>query len=295
MQGKKFEKINCNYCGSLDSRVVYIKQGFNIVQCKSCSLVYVNPRLTQEEIFKLYDEPYFKGSGFDKSIQYQKEFENKSTSRDLLIWDITTIREMLRTNTPTPKLLDVGCGMGLFLHKAKQNGFVSEGLELSNYACNFARSKNILVHNTSIDEFELPKNSFDVISMREVIEHLSSPITSLQKIYNGLKPGGILFITTGNYNCPERKVRGSNWNYFMPEGHLTIFSNQTLKMFLVKTGFKQVLVTNQGDLMMNLLFKLGILETDKFKPVNIAKRILFELVRGLNHYISSGLRAYAIK
>ena len=103
-----------------------------------------------------------------------------------------------------------------------------------------------------------------------------------------------LFMTTGNYDCPERKVRGKDWFYFMPEGHIYIFSNSTMKKYLNEIGFSKILVTNQGDLLMNKLFKNGIIEKDKFKPSGI-KRSLFSAVRSVNHLISSGMRIYAIK
>jgi hypothetical protein len=54
-------------------------------------------------------------------------------------------------------------------------------------------------------------------------------------------------------------------------------------------------VTNQGDLLMEMLRKKGILEAGSYKPRNVFKRSVFNLVRTVNHYISSGMRVYAIK
>jgi len=289
------ESVSCNFCGADDYKVKYIKDGYNIVQCNKCDLVYVNPRLTQEAINQLYDENYFLGEGFDKSVQYQKEFEELSNKTDLSDWDTSTIKELLNTNTHSPKLLDIGCGMGLFLWKAKQAGFDVEGIELSPFAADFVRSKGINVRDKSIYQEPLPENSYDAISMKEVIEHLPDPKIALKEIHKSLKPGGVLFMTTGNYDCPERKLRGKDWFYFMPEGHLYIFSNRTMTNYLNQIGFSKVIVTNQGDLLMDKLLKNNIIETDKFKPSNILKRSVFTSVRAVNHFISSGMRIYAIK
>lgn len=292
---EKLEHVTCNFCGVDDYKVRYIKDGYNIVQCNKCNLVYVNPRLTQESITQLYDENYFLGEGFDKSVQYQNEFDELSNKTDLSNWDVSTINELLLTKEQAPKLLDIGCGMGLFLWKAKQVGFDVEGIELSTFAADFVRLKGIKVRDKSIYEDKLLENYYDAISMKEVIEHLPDPKTALQNVYDSLKPGGVLFMTTGNYSCPERKLRGKDWFYFMPEGHIYVFSNKTMTNYLKQIGFSKVMVTNQGDLLMDMLLNKNIIETNKFKPSNILKKIIFTCVRLLNHFISSGMRIYAIK
>lgn len=294
---QNLESVNCNFCNSNDYKIKYIKNGFNIVQCNKCKLIYVNPRLSQESISQLYNEDYFLGKGFDKSINLKSDFERDSQKLSLLDWDISTIKEFLSENNfnNSPKLLDVGCGMGLFLFKARNAGFNVQGLELSKYASEFAGNYGIPVINSSIDETNFDNESFDAITMREVIEHLPDPFKTMKKTFDILKPNGVLFITTGNYDCPERKLKGKNWNYFMPEGHLTIFSHATMKNFLTKVGFRKILITNQGDLLMNFLLKYSIIEPKNFKPKNPFKKIAFELVRAVNHFISSGMRIYAIK
>jgi len=261
-------------------------------------LVYVNPRLDSKSVVSLYDEDYFGGKGFDKSIDYGKEFENNAGSINLVDWDLSTVEEIAakeRDEKRKFKFLDAGAGMGLALFKADKKGFDAAGLEVSKYACLFVESKNLRVINSTLEEVDFGKEKFDIVFMREVIEHLESPKAALKKIFGLMNEGGVLFITTGNYNCPERKIKGKDWQYFMPEGHLNIFSPQTMKKFLEETGFRKILVTNQGDLLMNFLLRMKIIEPDKFKPVNIFRRIVFELVRFINHFISSGLRVYAVK
>jgi len=78
-------------------------------------------------------------------------------------------------------------------------------------------------------------------------------------------------------------------------GHLYYFEPKTLQNFLKKVGFRKIKITNQGDLLMNFLLRLGIIEPDKFAPKNLFKLVIFYLVRFVNHFISSGIRCYAIK
>jgi hypothetical protein len=102
-------------------------------------------------------------------------------------------------------------------------------------------------------------------------------------------------MATGNYDCPERKLRGSNWFYFMPEGHLNIFSNRSMHNYLQKVGFSKINVTNQGDKLMDVLKNRGIIIPNEAKPRNIFRRMVFITIRSINHFISSGMRIYAVK
>lgn len=102
-------------------------------------------------------------------------------------------------------------------------------------------------------------------------------------------------MATGNYDCPERKLRGSDWFYFMPEGHLNIFSNRTMRKYLANVGFTKINVTNQGDKLMDMLKNKEIITPGEASPRNILKRTVFIIVRSINHFISSGMRIYAVK
>jgi 2-polyprenyl-3-methyl-5-hydroxy-6-metoxy-1,4-benzoquinol methylase len=259
-------------------------------------MVYTNPRLKGEKIAELYDADYFQGHGFDRSVNYVKdvdEYGREKNGYDLHDWDVDTIASMLQSKGK--KLLEIGCGTGVFLAKAREHGFDCSGLELSSYAADFVRKMGIPVETKSIEEANFAENLWDVIVMREVIEHLPHPMESIRTIHKWLKPGGVLFMATGNYDCPERKLRGSDWFYFMPEGHLYYFSNRTMTKYLRKAGFRTVNVTNQGDMLMEKLRQWKILEQGHAKPRNIFKRLVFWKIRAINHFISSGMRVYAVK
>lgn len=300
-QPSDLEYVHCDFCGADDATKRYEKRGFNMVQCNKCGLVYTNPRLKMEKIAALYDADYFQGHGFDKSIDYVKDVTEHTSKDDFTLedWDIENIRALLQRNSAfkiqNAKLLEVGCGTGVFLDKARKHRFDVHGIELSDYAANFVRQMGIPVETKPIEEANFAPGSFDAIVMREVIEHLPHPLESLKTVYSWLKPGGVLFMATGNYDCPERKLKGADWFYFMPEGHLTIFSNTTMTNYLKKVGFSHVNVTNQGDKLMDMLRNWGVIHKGEARPKNILHKAVFGLVRSINHFISSGMRIYAVK
>ena len=296
-QPTDFEALDCDLCGSNTPVKRYEKRGFSIVECAKCHMVYTNPRLKGQKIGELYDADYFQGHGFDKSVNYVREVDeygHDKASYTLNDWDLDTIESMLG-GASGKKLLEIGCGTGVFLARAKKHGFNCEGLELSSYAADFVRKMGIPVETKSIEDANFSSGTWDAIVMREVIEHLPHPLESLRTIHSWLKPGGVLFMATGNYDSPERKLRGADWFYFMPEGHLYYFSNRTMVRYLRKAGFKTVRVTNQGDKLMEMLLKWGVLTPGQAQPSNPIKLAAYLLVRGVNHFISSGMRIYAVK
>jgi 2-polyprenyl-3-methyl-5-hydroxy-6-metoxy-1,4-benzoquinol methylase len=298
-QPEDFESHPCDLCGADNATERYTKRGFSIVQCNNCGMVYTNPRLNLAKIGELYDANYFQGHGFDESVNYVADVEEHGATKSsytLNDWDLDWIQSILKKNgSAKPRLLEIGCGTGVFLDKARSHGFDCEGLELSGYAADFVRSMGIPVQTKSIEDASFADNTWDAIVMREVIEHLPHPLEALRTIHRWLKPGGVLFMATGNYDSPERRLRGSDWFYFMPEGHLYYFANKTMRKYLEKAGFSDIDVTNQGDKLMEKLRNVGILTTGAPKPSNPLGKAAFSLVRGVNHFISSGMRIYAVK
>ena len=298
-QPTDFESLPCDLCGSSDSTKRYEKRGFSIVECNACGMVYTNPRLKGQKIAELYDADYFQGHGFDRSVDYVgevKQFDKEHPAYTLNDWDLDTIAAMLgKDRARNARLLEIGCGTGVFLAKAREHGFDVEGLELSTYAAEFVRNMGIPVQTKSIEDANFAEGTWDVIVMREVIEHLPHPLESLKTVRQWLKPGGVLFMATGNYDCSERKLKGSDWFYFMPEGHLYYFSNRTMQKYLKAAGYSTIKVTNQGDMLMDMLRKWGVLVPGEATPSNLPKALVFSLMRAINHFISSGMRIYAKK
>ena len=160
------EFVKCNLCNKDDTRLVFKLCGYNIVKCKNCGLVYVNPRLKEKALHKIYNKDYYQN----------KEFKNSKTQKlfgyNLYIQDkediINTFKRRLRIiekYKKGKKLLDVGCATGFFLDMAGSKGWKVYGTDVSKFACDYARKelpvKNIFHGNLKDAKFK--DEMFDVV------------------------------------------------------------------------------------------------------------------------------------
>jgi 2-polyprenyl-3-methyl-5-hydroxy-6-metoxy-1,4-benzoquinol methylase len=143
------------------------------------------------------------------------------------------------------RLLDVGCHIGVFLEIAAERGWDAWGVEPSHWAAEQARRRGLNVKTGTLSEAGFADHSFDVVTLWDVIEHLSDPRGELEKVNRVLKPGGLLCIHTMDIESPLARLMGRRWPWFM-EMHLYYFSRATLSAFLMKTGFQVIRSQTQG-------------------------------------------------
>ena len=186
-----------------------------ISRCLSCKTVYLE-NLPHSYNSHLY-EYYSKDSG--KSISQILSPQTYASYARVLqrISRLTNLRT----------ILDVGCGKGEFLWAAQELGYKTEGLELSSDAVSIGQNLGLPVRHQSLFSDSLDGRSWDLITLFEVIEHVSSPLEMLDRAASLLNPGGIIYLTTPNYNSLDRRLLGTHWDVFHPE-HLLYFSSSTL-------------------------------------------------------------------
>lgn len=129
------------------------------------------------------------------------------------------------------RVLDVGCGQGQFVDFMVRRGWETLGIELSESAMAVCNQFALPVKRIDVFDPALAKESFDFITLFEVIEHIPAPLQMVRQIEQLLKPGGILYLTTPNFNSMDRRVLGASWQVVHPE-HIMYFTPYTLKNLL---------------------------------------------------------------
>lgn len=159
------------------------------------------------------------------------------------------IRSHLGKPAEKIKLLDLGCSSGDFLAAAKSLGFQVEGLEPAPQAAETARNKGLTVHIGRIEDQNLALNSFDAITLFEVIEHIADPVSLLNHCQKILKPGGIMMIGTGNTQSWTAKIMKHRWDYFdmaKHGGHISFYNRESITMLAEKCNFKTLFLKTRA-------------------------------------------------
>ena len=138
--------------------------------------------------------------------------------------------------------LDVGCSSGSVLSVAKQCGFNTFGVEPATKAAETAAQiEGVEVFNGFLHDAQYPDNHFDIVTLFEVIEHLTDPIALISEIGRILKPGGLLLIGTGNGGSWTVQALGNKWEYFDIKkhgGHISFFNPQSMALLADKSGLE---------------------------------------------------------
>jgi 2-polyprenyl-3-methyl-5-hydroxy-6-metoxy-1,4-benzoquinol methylase len=142
--------------------------------------------------------------------------------------------------------LDVGCGNGDFPELAKRAGWEAFGVELSEHAAAFARSKGLNVVCGTLETAGYAAGFFDVITMWDVLEHLDHPRRAVEEAHRLLKGGGYLVVRVPNTKFQllkafirEDVLRGKR-SSLQGNLHLNHFSATTLRRLLTSAGFEVV-------------------------------------------------------
>jgi 2-polyprenyl-3-methyl-5-hydroxy-6-metoxy-1,4-benzoquinol methylase len=146
---------------------------------------------------------------------------------------------------PEGRLLDVGCGSGEWLATMCELGWRAEGIDFDENAVRVARQKGLDVRCGTLEQQNFPSGTFDAVTLNHVIEHLPDPKKTILECARILKPDGKLVIFTPNSSSLGHRVFRQNWRGLEPPRHLYLFSMQSLRSLLEKSGFKNISIHPQ--------------------------------------------------
>jgi ubiquinone/menaquinone biosynthesis C-methylase UbiE len=153
------------------------------------------------------------------------------------------IQHMYLQDKPPGKVLDVGCGSGVFLHRMFKRGWSATGLDFDPKAIENARIKygtDLTVMHSDLAGARFADDSFDAVTLSHVIEHAPDPTALLAECRRVLKPGGRCVITTPNiHSSGHKRFQDCWWGLDAPR-HLQIFSSAALRDCAKKAGFSDV-------------------------------------------------------
>lgn len=207
------------------------KETFSLELCDSCSLLFTNPRPALEGI-----GDYYKSEEYVSHSSTKKGFVNKVYSW-VRSYTLKKKISLLKELTDGKKLLDIGAGTGHFLAKAKESGYTVLGLEPDEDARKVALSENGIELKDLSLLHEL-NESFDIVSMWHVLEHVYHLRTDLDKIVSLVNQGGVLIIAVPNYTSFDAQHYKEYWAAYDVPRHLYHFSPKSIIPLVESKGLK---------------------------------------------------------
>ena len=221
----------CPLCGQASPAFVLGDGQHSLHKCGRCRFLYVLPRLTPEELERLYSVDYAGGDISATTLEFRAPVFQQCLST------------LSRLHTRKGALLDVGCWTGEFLETASKDGWAATGIEVSTQAAKFATSKGRDVQCCTLQTAPLAAGSFDAVTFLDVLEHLPEPKQELVRARELLKIGGTLVVRVPNTNFHLPKTHllrmcgiadvGLQMKY-----HLNHFTPGTLDRALAEAGFR---------------------------------------------------------
>lgn len=228
-------------------------------ECSMCGIIFIHPQPSKTEMMELYSKEYFEG---DFRCGHEGSYFDAATLERL---SDVSILQSIRRWKPSGRLLEVGCAGGAFLSAARKAGYDVYGVEFSPDAAQFARDHfHLNVITGELPDAHFPPNTFDVVYLGDVLEHLPDPVGALAEIHRITTAGGLLAVA-----CPTQTntlfsrlgfaaygILGKKATASLPPYHLFEYRPKSLTNLLRQTGFR-VQQSNQGVIPPNRIHLRG--------------------------------------
>jgi SAM-dependent methyltransferase len=228
--------FKCGICGGSSGEFLFFARDLNfrttgeaysIVRCGSCGTAQTLPQPAEDSLGQFYPPSYYPTGGYAPAYY-------AGTIRPSQQAKLSIVRRFRSSGT----LLDVGCGAGFFVREASDAGFAAEGVEFSREAVEFGRKEGgVRLTQGDLLSSEFPENTYDVVTLWHVLEHLPRPVETLKKIRTLLKRGGILVIAVPNFGSLQARLFRDRWYHLEVPRHLFHFTPGALRGLLAGQGF----------------------------------------------------------
>ena len=237
----------CDLCGATDYKRVAEENGHAIYRCRGCGLVQVRPLPAET---KEVNQRYWHVDLDDPAVRV-----SRAGSRPVFLHGLQCLQRLTGESIRGKKVLDVGCGMGLFLEIVQEQEGVPYGLDLTPEAVQFTRElcKIDTVAQGYFETCDLPPGFFDVITGWGILHHTRSPSQWFAQAYRLLADGGILLVKMPNVSftsaayrlTPLLRALGLPATHYLasrPPLNLYGFTRETLAALLEKASFEVLTV-----------------------------------------------------
>jgi SAM-dependent methyltransferase len=238
-------KQPCPVCHSEKLKILppfylFRERQYDLQSCCHCGVFFVVPQPDAETLKLMYGKDYFE-SDFHCGHSSQSAYEHQEIQLPSWMKQITI--------APSSDVLEIGCATGYLLNVFSKAGYRCVGIEISDDATQFAREHYRLdVYAGTVEETDLGERRFDLIYLHDVFEHLTSPLETLQKIRNWLKPDGtvVIVIPTQTNTLFSRigmllySLLNKRTRVILPPYHVFEYRPKSIRRLMIQSGFNDV-------------------------------------------------------
>lgn len=218
----------CPVCGSPRPAGSPVASGrFPLWECSQCGLGFLFPQPSEAELAACYEEAYY---GRNRK-KFLAPVETGVALLTGLKW--RKLRRLVRSGG---RLLDVGCGRGTLLRRARAAGVEAYGIERPSSEAHSLPG----IFYQDLGECRFPGEHFQLVVLWHVLEHLRDPMATLQEICRILEPGGWLSVAVPNYGGAQARAAAGGWFHLDLPRHLWHFPQSSLRLLLENSGFRPV-------------------------------------------------------
>ena len=243
MNRRRFDR-ELDACAVCDSRNIQPKlvdfRNIKIWNCRDCGFQFMNPQYSDADLDDFYSSPYLAQQDFDRWHPVEMRIND---------FHFSLIEKYARPGS----LLDVGCGKGHLVEAAANRGWRVEGYDVDQATVDEV-ARRLDIKTSSGNFYSRDFDTYDLVTLNAVLEHLKDPNRYLSKISGLIKEGGYLFILVPNIRSLSHRFK--YWmeklgirkkrvgNYYDTDHHVLYFTPGTLTRLLEKHGFEVVYTRN---------------------------------------------------
>jgi len=177
-------------------------------------------------------------SGAGDPVEFYAEMsdEGYEDTRSARLRQARSVVEGVKPSKPGGAWLDVGAGSGTLVEAAKEAGYAAVGVEPSDWLAARGRERGLDVRTGVMPHPDI-QEKFDVVSLIDVVEHVTNPVTLLKTLAAALKPDGVACVVTPDVESIPARLLGWRWWHFRV-AHVGYFSLKTLNLALEASGLR---------------------------------------------------------
>jgi len=242
---------------------------YNIFFCEICKVGVTIPIPSPGELSSLYSSGTYRAANGKRFVGLVETAIN--FSRQLR-------RKRIEKYKEKGRILDIGCGRGVFLDVMRKHGWKVAGTEYNKETAeSINKNYNINIVTGDPGDWGFPPGSFDVVTMNHVLEHMSAPENAIGECSRLLVKGGLLVVAVPNITSLQSSFGKHLWFHLDIPYHLYHFSEEGLSSLLEKYNF-HLLKIRRFDLEYN---PFGWLQT-LLNLTGIRKNLLYNLLKNIN-------------